>query len=111
MTIRIGVQFGWNGKASAYQNLTAQQSRLSSYVSSAQNAMNSLGSLLTSAAQNQISGMSQIAAQKAVTRLQAQIKAANTLRDQRIASMQSNLQATTSVYNSSSTGTVVNTTA
>ena len=46
--------------------------------------------------------MAKLAAQQAVTRMQAQIKEANATRDKQLAQAQATLQATQSAYNSSS---------
>ncbi|MCW5692891.1 MAG: hypothetical protein KIT48_11055 [Pseudolabrys sp.] len=108
ITNRIGVQFGWNAKNSAYQNIKAQRARLANFASSRQSTVAALGSALTGAVTSQISGMANIAAQKAVTRLSAQIKAATAARDQQLADAQSTLMATQSAYNSSSLANVSN---
>jgi len=112
------IGFGWNSRQSAYQNITAHRTRLANYASSAQSALSTASDLFASASSAQIEGMAKLAAQQAVTRLQAQIKEAMASRDKKLAHAQSALQATQSLYNASglagggtSTGTAVNTSA
>ena len=116
MTMLIG--FGWNPQQSAYQNITAHRSRLANYASSAQSALSTASDLFASASANQVQGLAKLAAQQAVMRLSAQIKAAQASRDKQLAHAQNTLQATQSLYNSSSlagggasTGNTVNTSA
>lgn len=105
---QLGVQFGWNSQNSAYQNLKAQRARIGKYLGGTQSALSSIGSALTSAATNKISGMANLAAQQAVDRIKAQIQAAVTSRDKQLADAQSTLAATQSAYNSSSLANVAN---
>jgi hypothetical protein len=112
------IGFGWNLQRSAYQNITAHRTRLANYASSAQSALSAASNLFASASSAQIEGMAKLAAQQAVTRLQAQIKQAVASRDKQLAHAQNTLQATQSLYNSSglattgsSTGNAVSTSA
>lgn len=115
---KLGVQFGWNGKNSAYQNLQAQRSRIGNYLGNTRSALASIGSALTSAATNKISGMATLAGQAAVDRIQAELKTALASRDKQLASAQDSLAQTQANYNGSgltlgdlSTGNVLNTSA
>lgn len=105
---QIGVQLGWNAQNSAYQNIKAHRARLANYATSSQSALNAASNLFASAATNQIAGKAQLAAQQAVSRLSAQIKAANAARDKRLADAQATLVATQKAYNSSSVSNVSN---
>ena len=89
MAIRIG--FGWNPQQSAYQNIKIHRARLANYASSVQSGLSQAGNLFASAATNQASGMAKLAAQQAVTRMQAQIKEANATRDTQLAQAQAPL--------------------
>jgi len=105
---QIGVQFGWNSQSSAYQNLKTQRARIGKYLGGTQSALSSIGSALTGAATNKISGLANLAAQKAVDRIQAQVRVAMASRDKQLADAQSTLQATQSSYNSSALANIPN---
>jgi len=115
---QIGIQLGWNSQSSAYQNLKTQRARIGKYLGGTQSSLSSLGSALAGATTNRISGLANLAAQKAVDRIQAQVQVALASRDRQLADAQATLAATQSNYNSSalaaaqtSTGNVVNTSA
>jgi len=76
MAIRIGIQFGWNAQSSAYQNMKTQRARIARFAGQSQNASSSVGSALAAAVTNQISGSNTIAGQKALARIQAELKVA-----------------------------------
>jgi len=112
---KLGVQFGWNGQTSAYQNLKAQRARIGSYLGNTRSALSSIGSALASAATNKIAGMANLAGQQAVDRIQAELKTALASRDKQLASAQDSLAKTQANYNGSaltigdlSTGNVLN---
>jgi hypothetical protein len=102
MAIQIG--FGWNPQRSAYQNMKTQRTRVANYASSVQSGLSAASNLFASAATNQISGMAKLAAQQAVTRMQAKIKEVTASREKQLAQAQATLQATQAAYNSSSLG-------
>ncbi|MBS0533952.1 MAG: hypothetical protein JSR72_07830 [Proteobacteria bacterium] len=106
MAMQIG--FGWNPQRSAYQNITAQRTRLANYASSTQATLNAASNMFASASTNQISGTAKLAAQQAVLRLSTQIKAANAARNKQLSDAQATLVATQKAYNAGQTSTVGN---
>ncbi len=102
------IGFGWNPQRSAYQNITAQRTRLGNYASSVQASLNAASNMFASASTNKIAGTAQLAAQQAVTRLSAQIKAVQAARDRQLAGAQATLAATQQAYNSSPASTIGN---
>ena len=102
------IGFGWNSQRSAYQNITAHRTRLANYASSVQAGLSTASDLFASASATQFQGMAKLAAQQAVSRLSAQIKAANAVRDKQLADAQATLAATQKAYSSSPASNISN---
>ncbi len=108
--VKFGVQLGWNTQASAYQNIQAQRASMARYLGSAQSSINAVGSALAGAATNQITGLANIAAQRAMNRIKAQLQTVMMSRDKQLADAQATLQATQKTANSTPSlpGSVLN---
>ncbi len=99
---KLGVQFGWNGQNSAYQNLKAQRTRIGNYLGNTRSALASIGSALTSAANNKISGMANLAGQAALDRIKSQISDTLASREKQLDDAQAAIEATQAKINANS---------